>query len=114
MMLSSVIESFVEDFGKRDLAAISPHISSNFQWFKPDGSLVLEGSKNFLDAIAQMWIDHPQLTNTSSISVEIGNLVTHSEMFEGFSDGHIEEWVWVYEFKGLKIEKMYGFQPTQL
>jgi hypothetical protein len=35
-------------------------------------------------------------------------------MFEGFSDGHIEEWVWVYEFKGLKIEKMYGFQPTQL
>ena len=38
--------------------------------------------------------------------------MTQAETFSGYEDGRTEEWIWVYEFLGEQIIKMYGFQPT--
>jgi hypothetical protein len=42
----------------------------------------------------------------------VGNLVSHTESFRGYSDGHTEDWIWVYEFDGGVILKMYGFRDA--
>ena len=113
-MYSEIIDNFAGNFLKRDMAALKPVIASDFIWRNAEGEIVAEGGGNFLEMLATIWQEHPKLINKTSSCVEIGNLVSHTEFFEGFTDGHTEEWLWVYEFKGQQIWKMVGYQPTQL
>jgi hypothetical protein len=72
----------------------------------------MQGGQTFLSAIEDMWRDHPEVVNTSSVCIQVGNLVSHTESFRGYSDGHTEDWIWVYEFDGGVILKMYGFRDA--
>ena len=107
--LGSIIDGFVVSFRNHDIGSCEPHIAEGFQWFIADGSLVLEGKESFLKGIEEFWKVNPDVVNASSICVEVGNLVAHTETFTGFSDGHTSENMWVYEFQGVQIRKMYGF-----
>ena len=107
---TQVIEDFIVKFQARDIASIRPFIHPEFTWFDSSGSVVMQGGQTFLSAIEDMWRDHPEVVNTSSVCIQVGNLVSHTESFRGFSDGHTEDWIWVYEFDGGVILKMYGFR----
>jgi hypothetical protein len=106
---TEAIEDIVAKFQSRDLDGIRPHIHPEFTWFDAHGAVVLQGAEAFLSAIVGTWKDFPELVNTSSLCIQVGNLVSHTETFRGYSDGHIEEWIWVYEFQGNQVLKMYGF-----
>lgn len=104
------IEDIVEKFQARDIEAIRPYIHKDFTWFDPSGSVVMQGADIFLGAITSTWRENPDVKNESSVCIQVGNLVSHTETFTGYPDGHIEEWIWVYEFLGSQILKMYGFK----
>ena len=106
---TEVIENFAIKFQARDLEGIRPYIHPDFSWFDPSGAVVLQGAETFLSAIEGTWRENPNVVNSTSICIQVGNLVSHTESFRGFSDGHIEDWVWVYEFDDEQILKMYGF-----
>ena len=106
---TAVIEDIVVKFQARDLAGIRPHIHANFTWFDPSGAVVIQGAETFLSAIEGTWKENPDVVNSSSACIQVGNLVSHTESFRGYADGHIEDWVWVYEFSGDQVLKMYGF-----
>ena len=106
---TQVIEDIVAKFQTRDLEGIRPHIHPDFTWIDPSGAVVMQGAETFLGAIDGTWREHPNVVNTSSVCIQVGNLVSHTESFRGYSDGHIEDWVWVYEFQGDQVLKMYGF-----
>ena len=108
--LSEIIDAFVMNFRNRDMAACRPAIADDFQWFNPDGSLVVDGGTTFLAAIEDFWLDNPSVQNVCSPCIEIGNMVAHTETFTGFADSRTEENIWVYEFEGLQIRKMFGYQ----
>ena len=105
-----VIENFAINFQKRNRAALVEAIDPEFVWIDPNGQIVAQGIDAFFSGIDGLWADHPNVQNSSSICLEIWNLVTHTESFSGYDDGHTESWVWVYEFKGERIYKMYGFK----
>ena len=109
---TQVIEDFIVKFQARDITSIRPFIHSEFTWFDSSGSVVMQGGQTFLSAIEDMWRDHPEVVNTSSVCIQVGNLVSHTESFRGFSVGHTEDWIWVYEFDGGVILKMYGFRDA--
>jgi hypothetical protein len=109
---TQVIEDFIVKFQARDITSIRPFIHSEFTWFDSSGSVVVQGAEPFLSAIEGMWRDHPEVVNTSSVCIQVGNLVSHTESFRGYSDGHSEDWIWVYEFDGGVILKMYGFRDA--
>lgn len=109
---TQVIEDFIVKFQARDIKSIRPFIHSEFTWFDSSGSVVVQGAEPFLSAIEGMWRDHPEVVNTSSVCIQVGNLVSHTESFRGYSDGHSEDWIWVYEFDGGVILKMYGFRDA--
>ena len=106
---TQAIEDIVLKFQARDIAGIQGYIHSEFTWFDSSGSVVLQGGQTFLSALEGMWREHPEVVNTSSVCIQVGNLVSHTESFRGFSDGHTEDWIWVYEFEAGVILKMYGF-----
>jgi hypothetical protein len=106
---TEVIEDIVVKFQARELDGIRPHIHPEFTWIDPQGAIVLQGAETFLSAIVGTWTEYPKLVNTSSACIQVGNLVSHTESFRGYDDGHIEEWIWVYEFQGNQVLKMYGF-----
>jgi hypothetical protein len=106
---TEAIEDIVVKFQARDLEGIRLYIHPEFRWIDANGAVVLQGSDAFLSAIVGAWKDHPEVVNTSSICIQVGNLVSHTESFRGYSDGHLEDWIWVYEFKGDQVFKMYGF-----
>ena len=105
-----VIDDFVVKFQKRDRAGMVQDIDPNFTWIDQSGEIVAQGADSFFSIIDGLWAEHPDVQNSSSICLQVGNLVTHTESFKGYTDGHTEDWVWVYEFKGVKILKMYGFK----
>jgi len=107
--LGSIIDRFVVSFRNHDIGSCEPHIAEDFQWFNADGSLVMEGKETFLKSIEEFWLASPDVINTSSICIEVGNLVAHTETFTGFADGRTEENMWVYEFQSMQIRKMYGY-----
>jgi len=107
---AQVIENFVVNFQKRNRAALVEAIDPDFVWIDPHGQIVAQGIDAFFSGIDGLWSDHPNVQNSSSVCLEIGNLVTHTESFSGYEDGHTESWVWVYEFKDERIYKMYGFK----
>ncbi len=107
--LSEIVDNFVISFRNRDIASCRPAIAEDFQWFNSDGSLVVEGGATFLTAIEDFWRENPHVQNVCSPCIEIGNMVAHTETFTGFPDGRTEENIWVYEFDGSKIRKMFGF-----
>ena len=109
---TQVIEDFIVKFRARDSASIRPFIHPEFTWFDSSGSVVMQGGQTFLSAIEGMWRGHPEVVNTSSVCIQVGNLVSHTESFRGYSDGHTEDWIWVYEFDGGVILKMYGFRDA--
>ena len=106
---TEVIEDIVLKFQARDLEGIRPHIHPEFTWIDPSGAVVIKGGETFLAAIEGTWKEHPDVVNSSSVCIQVGSLVSHTESFRGYSDGHIEDWVWVYEFSGNQVLKMYGF-----
>ncbi|CAB5057999.1 MAG: hypothetical protein F2935_03770 [Actinobacteria bacterium] len=106
---TEAIADIVMKFQARDLEGIRPYIHSDFTWFDHAGTIVLQGAEIFLEAIERTWRENPNVVNTSSLCLQVGNLVSHTESFRGYTDGHIEDWVWVYEFEGDAILKMYGF-----
>ncbi len=107
--LGSIIDGFAASFRNRDIESCRSAIAKDFQWFAPDGSLVVEGAETFLGAIENFWRENPDVQNSTSECIEVGNLVAHTETFTGYADGHAEENIWVYEFEGLKIRKMFGY-----
>jgi hypothetical protein len=109
MRLSEIIDAFVINFRNRDLKACRSSLAGDFQWFNSDGTLVLEGATTFLTAIEDFWRDNPKVQNVCSPCIQIGNLVAHTETFTGFADGRTEENIWVYEFQGEQIRKMFGY-----
>ena len=106
---TQAIEDIVLKFQARDIASIQGYIHPEFTWFDSSGSVVLQGGQTFLSALEGMWREHPEVVNTSSVCIQVGNLVSHTESFRGFSDGHTEDWIWVYEFDAGVILKMYCF-----
>ena len=106
---TEVIEDFIVKFQDRDLASIRGYIHPDFTWFDSSGSVVVQGAEPFLSAIQDMWREHPEVVNTSSICIQVGTFVSHTESFRGYSDGRAEDWLWVYEFVAGVILKMYGF-----
>jgi hypothetical protein len=106
---TEVIEDFIVKFQDRDLASIRGYIHPEFTWFNSSGSVVVQGAEPFLSALQDMWREHPEVVNTSSICIQVGSFVSHTESFRGYRDGHAEDWLWVYEFDAGVILKMYGF-----
>ena len=110
---AKVIDDFVVKFQKRDRAGMVQDIDPDFTWIDQSGEIVAHGADSFFSIIEGLWAEHPDVQNTSSLCLQVGNLVTHTESFKGYTDGHTEDWVWVYEFKGVKILKMYGFKVLE-
>jgi hypothetical protein len=106
------VNAFVSGYLNRNLETFQNFIHPEMIWFKEDGTKRIEGSNAFFDLIQNSWRNNPNLKNVSSECLQIGNIVTHAETFSGYEDGRTEEWIWVYEFLGDQIVKMYGFQPT--
>ena len=106
------IEDFVKEFRARDLESIRKHLDPEFIWTDPKGEIVVQSAENFLNLMEGLLKENPKLENSSSACIQVGNIVTHSESFAGYADGHTEDWVWVYEFKVDKILKMSGFQNS--
>ena len=106
------VNAIVSGYRNRDLETFRNFIHPEMIWFKEDGAKRIDGSEAFFELIQNSWRNNPNLRNVSSECLQIGNVVTHSETFSGYEDGRTEEWIWVYEFLGEQIIKMYGFQPT--
>jgi hypothetical protein len=107
--LGSIIDDFSVSFRNHDLQAFAPYIAKDFQWFNADGTLVLEGAEVFLEALENFWLENPGVQNKTSECIEVGNLVAHTETFTGLASGHTDENIWVYEFQGEQIRKMFGY-----
>jgi hypothetical protein len=106
------VNAFVSGYLDRDLEMFRRFNHPEMIWFKTDGTKQIEGSEAFFELIQNSWRNNPKLKNVSSECLQIGNIVTHAETFSGYGDGRTEECIWVYEFLGEQIIKMYGFQPT--
>ena len=106
------VNAIVSGYLNRNLETFRNYIHPEMIWFKEDGTKRIEGSNAFFELIQNSWRNNPNLKNVSSECLQIGNIVTHAETFSGYEDGRTEEWIWVYEFLGDQIVKMYGFQPT--
>jgi len=112
MNYSDVINEIIESFQNLDLEGFTKHFHSEFSWIQKDGSVLVGDLETFRTMIGELWATNPMLKSECSDCVEIGNLVSHSEIFTGYEDGHTEKWMWVYEFEGNLIRYMYGYQPT--
>jgi hypothetical protein len=109
---TNAVQAFVDGYLNRNLETFRRYIHPEMIWFRADGTKQIEGSKDFFELVQNSWRNNPKLKNVSSECLQIGNIVTHAETFSGYEDGRTEEWIWVYEFSGEQIIKMYGFQPT--
>jgi hypothetical protein len=109
---SDVVHEIVRSFHNRDLEGFNKHLHDDFTWIQKDGSVLVDGLNPFKKMISELWASNPTLKNETSECIEIGNLVSHTELFTGYADGHTEKWLWVYEFDGNLIRYMYGYQPT--
>jgi hypothetical protein len=109
---TNAVQAFVDGYLNRNLETFRRYIHPEMIWFRADGTKQIEGSKAFFELVQNSWRNNPKLKNVSSEYLQIGNIVTHAETFSGYEDGRTEEWIWVYEFLGEQIIKMYGFQPT--
>ena len=106
------IEDFVKEFKAHDLKGIRTHLHVDYSWIDQTGAVVVQGPENFLNLIEGLWKENPKLSISNSPCIQVGNLVSHTETIVGYEDGHKEEYIWVYEFKGNVIVKMFGFQSA--
>ena len=111
--LGSIIDGFFVSFRNHDIRSCEPHIAEGFQWFNADGSLVLDREESFVKGLEEFWKVNPDVVNASSICLEVGNLVAHTETFTGFSDGHTTRTCGSTNFKVSKSRKCTDLQPIQ-
>ncbi len=109
MNREKVISEFISAFQSRNIDRFLSHMTNDFTWVDGDGAVVADSLKTFGLLIEGLWAAEPDLKNTVGQSVEIGDFLAHTESFWDYTDGHTEDYLWVYEFEGIKIVKMIGY-----
>ena len=113
--LKAIIEEIVEAFGKRDIDAIAKHIGDEFHWLESDGTTVSQGRDQFIQIVHEYYAENPEVKNTSSEIIVLGNLATHTETFTHHADGSTRSYLWVYEFNTAgKLVKQWGYTPASV